>query len=279
MLKIATFPICLILMQIFAIFGLIFPHHARVVISKIQILWGYDNILHRVALANGHSPRWIHSSLIFSVAPCFHSIEDFNKFNLYMYMVDFHPRETRSLLILFSETFRDNRELFTEDDYTRFIKILADIKGVIRRLSPYSRNEVTEINEVTVIKNARLEDLIAGISDELQTFNTEERSAGEQLLQAIKDTLKNESICAVKIQAIKEFKREIGKEKLTQILKDQITRTKLSLRREYIREWIEHGHRRLHQYIDGQINLEELKRCLTFEDSALNFKRIFPQPN
>jgi hypothetical protein len=272
MLKIATFPICLSWMQIFAIFGLIFPHHARFLISKLQILWEYDNLLHRVALAHGHSPRWFNSSCVFDVAPCFHSIEYFDKLNLYMYLWLVHEEETRSLCLPFFHTFRDYRALFTEDDYEQFIKILAHIKRVIRRLSPDSRKETKMINGFLVIKHKTVASLIEEIRSQLHVFDSE----GQRLCQEMEDQLKTTSGCAAKIQAIRDFKGKMG-EKL--ICSKEIKKTKLSLRREYIRKWIERGHRRLHQYIDGQINLEELKRYLTFEDSALNFKRIFLQTN
>jgi hypothetical protein len=260
MLKIATFPICLILIQIFSIFGLIFPHHARFLISKLQILWEYDNLLHREALANGHSPRWIHSCFLFSVASGFESIEYFNKCNLYMYLEDFHPEETRSLWLRLFHTFRDNRALFTEDEYNKFISCLQKIKDDIRLLSPHSRNEVTEINGVVALNNAPLDDLIAEISKELGTFKEDERDDDKQLFQALQDTLKNASSCQDKMNAIGRFhnnmKRELGND-----LKNQINKTWRSLAREQMRESIESTQQCLNQYIDGGTTLEDLQKC------------------
>jgi dsDNA-specific endonuclease/ATPase MutS2 len=122
-----------------------------------------------------------------------------------MYLPDFHPRETRTLWLRLFHKLRDNRALFTEDDYNRFIKILETSKGEIRIFSDIRRKELKEINEGVEIKTKKVENLIVKIREELAKLNEEERSACQEPFQEMEDELKKCITSFNKNQSNREF--------------------------------------------------------------------------
>ncbi len=291
MMKIVTFPISLILMWVFSILGLIFPQQGRFVIAHIQNLWNYDTLLHREALANGQRTGWIRSSIVHTVAPCFQSIQQYDASNLYMYIQDFHPDETRNIWLRFLHQLTRYRKLFTSNDYEQFISALEKVREEIRILSPRSTYETEMRGGVVKIKKRTLEGLMAYIeyeiagkqrvleekqpplvnaSSENPDLSEEQTIENKKLSEENKKLSEEKKLCAEikerlqkglsfeqQIEAVNTLENTLTEK--TDWLAQNCTKTKRSLELEKIRAWIQHAHQDLDQYIDGYITLEAFK--------------------
>lgn len=155
--KLVTFPIYLVAIECFAILGCFLPKPGRFLIAKTQRVWEFDNLLERRGFVMGSrlTPKFTHklnSSFIHYIAPCFQSLEDCNRLNLYLYLENSHPRELRNLALSLQNDLNTYQKLLPIESFLAFSKSVKEFKDLVKKCSPLSLHETVRINGKVIIE-------------------------------------------------------------------------------------------------------------------------------
>lgn len=148
LVKIVTSPAYLVAVECFFVLGCLLPKLGRMLVAKVQRLWEFDNLLERTAAFAGtrNNPTrldFFNSSMVHYIAPCYQSLDDFDRLHLYLNLA-YHHRTLRSVWSRLDHELATYKVLFPPDLFKEFESALVALKNDIKQICPKNEQELRE---------------------------------------------------------------------------------------------------------------------------------------